>query len=93
MKRFDYIYDCDNRVAEESYCYDKTELEPIYHYEIESYADLLEFVEKRESDAWEHYYYGCMDCFNGDLFTIEDLARDADPSWFDDGSTVDVYEW
>lgn len=78
---------------EENYCYDKTELEPLYHYEIGSYKDLLEFIEKRKGDAWKHYYYGDMCTFNGRFYAIEDLARDAGPEWFDDGSTVDVYEW
>lgn len=77
----------------ESIEYDKTELEPLYHHEIESYDELLEFIGQRKDDKKAHYYFGFMECFNGEFYAIEDLKKDADPSWFDDDSPVDVYEW
>ena len=60
---------------EENYCYDKTPVEPLYHYEIESYEEFLNFIEDRKDDKKAHYFAGDMDCFNDELETIEDIRR------------------
>lgn len=58
-----------------------------------SYEELMEWLESRKDDKEERYYYGDIECLNGELYTIEDIKHDAEPSWFEDGGVSTVYEF
>ncbi len=51
-------------------------------YDFYTFQDLLAFCKERESDKEERYYWGWLDNFDGDLYTIEDLKDDASEDWF-----------
>ena len=58
-----------------------------------SYDELMEWLESRKDDKEERYYYGDIECLNGELYTIEDIMHDAEPSWFEDGGVSTIYEF
>lgn len=58
-----------------------------------TYEELVEWLESRKDDNKEHYYYGDIECMNGELYTIADIMHDAEPSWFDDGVVSTIYEF
>ena len=58
-----------------------------------SYEELMEWLESRKDDKEERYYYGDIECLNGELYTIEDIKHDAEPSWFEDGGVSTIYEF
>ena len=59
-----------------------------------TYEELMAWLESRKDDKEERYYYGDIECLNGELYTIADIMHDAEPSWFEDGgvSTIDEFE-
>ena len=58
-----------------------------------TYKELMEWLESRKDDKEERYYYGDIECLNGELYTIEDIMHDAEPSWFEDGGISTIYEF
>ena len=48
-----------------------------------TYEELMEWLEARKNDKEERYYYGDIECMNGELYTIEDIKHDAEPAWFE----------
>ena len=58
-----------------------------------TYDELMAWLESRKDDKEERYYYGDIECLNGELYTIEDIMHDAEPSWFEDGGVSTVYEF
>ena len=58
-----------------------------------NYEELMEWLESRKDDKEERYYYGDIECLNGELYTIEDIMHDAEPSWFEDGGVSTIYEF
>ena len=58
-----------------------------------TYDELMEWLESRKDDKEERYYYGDIECLNGELYTIEDIMHDAEPSWFEDGGVSTIYEF
>ena len=58
-----------------------------------SYDELMAWIESRKDDKEERYYYGDIECLNGELYTIEDIMHDAEPSWFEDGGVSTIYEF
>ena len=58
-----------------------------------TYDELMEWLEARKDDKEERYYYGDIECLNGELYTIEDIMHDAEPSWFEDGGVSTIYEF
>ena len=58
-----------------------------------TYDELMEWLESRKDDKEERYYYGDIECLNGELYTIEDIKHDAEPSWFEDGGVSTIYEF
>ena len=37
-----------------------------------TYDELMEWLEARKDDKEEHYYYGDIECMDGELYTIEE---------------------
>ena len=58
-----------------------------------TYEELMAWLESRKDDKEERYYYGDIECLNGELYTIEDIKHDAEPSWFEDGGVSTIYEF
>ena len=58
-----------------------------------TYDELMEWLEARKDDKEKRYYYGDIECLNGELYTIEDIKHDAEPSWFEDGGVSTIYEF
>ena len=58
-----------------------------------TYEELMEWLESRKDDKEERYYYGDIECLDGELYTIEDIKHDAEPSWFEDGGVSTIYEF
>ena len=58
-----------------------------------TYEELMEWLESRKDDKEERYYYGDIECLNGELYTIADIMHDAEPSWFEDGGVSTIYEF
>ena len=58
-----------------------------------TYEELMEWLEAKKDDKEERYYYGDIECMNGELYTIEDIKHDAEPSWFEDGGVSTIYEF
>ena len=58
-----------------------------------TYEELMAWLEARKDDKEERYYYGDIECLNGELYTIEDIMHDAEPSWFEDGGVSTIYEF
>ena len=58
-----------------------------------TYEELMEWLESRKDDKEERYYYGDIECMDGELYTIEDIKHDAEPSWFEDGGVSTIYEF
>lgn len=56
--------------------------EIIESYDFWTMQDLLCFCKERESDKSKRYYYGWLENYNGELYTIEDLEGDASDDWF-----------
>ena len=62
-------------------------------YTFRSMEELKKFLEERKDDKGERYYYGDLDNLYGDLYTIKDIEKDMDPSWFEDSGVSTVYEF
>ena len=58
-----------------------------------TYEELMAWLESRKDDKEERYYYGDIECLDGELYTIEDIMHDAEPSWFEDGGVSTIYEF
>ena len=58
-----------------------------------TYEELMAWLESRKDDKEERYYYGDIECMDGELYTIEDIKHDAEPSWFEDGGVSTIYEF
>ena len=58
-----------------------------------NYEELMEWLESRKDDKEERYYYGDIEGMDGELYTIEDIKHDAEPSWFEDGGVSTIYEF
>ena len=58
-----------------------------------TYEELMAWLEARKDDKEKRYYYGDIECLNGELYTIEDIMHDAEPSWFEDGGVSTIYEF
>ena len=58
-----------------------------------TYEELMAWLESRKDDKEERYYYGDIECLDGELYTIEDIKHDAEPSWFEDGGVSTIYEF
>ncbi len=62
-----------------------------YTYKFSSLEELQDWISTHSDDTREAFYWGDWDNFEG-LYTLDDLARDLDDSWFADGAEVEVYE-
>ena len=58
-----------------------------------TYEELMAWLESRKDDKEERYYYGDIECMNGELYTIADIIHDAEPAWFEDGGVSTIYEF
>ena len=58
-----------------------------------TYEELMAWLESRKDDKEERYYYGDIECMNGELYTIADIMHDAEPAWFEDGGVCEIYEF
>ena len=58
-----------------------------------TYEEHKEQLEDRKDDKEERYYYGDIECMNGELYTIENIMHDAEPAWFEDGGVSTIYEF
>ena len=58
-----------------------------------NYEELMEWLESRKDEREKLYYYGDIECFNGELYTIENIMHDAEPAWFEDGGVCEIYEF
>ena len=58
-----------------------------------TYEELMAWLEARKDDQEKRYYYGDIECLNGELYTIEDIMHDAEPAWFEDGVVSTIYEF
>ena len=58
-----------------------------------TYEELMAWLESRKDDKEKRYYYGDIECMDGELYTIEDIKHDAEPSWFEDGGVSTIYEF
>lgn len=65
----------------------------IYEYTFKTLEELKKFLEMYKDDKEEHFYYGDMDCFDGKLYSLEDLAEDVCDDWFSDDGLVHLYEF
>ena len=66
----------------------------IITHEFEDFEELEEFIEKRKEDKLHHYYWGFMECFDSELYTIADLQANMEPGWFEcNEEEVEIYEW
>lgn len=65
----------------------------MYELTFTTYEELMAWLESRKDDKEERYYYGDIECMNGELYTIEDIKHDAEPAWFEDGGVSTVYEF
>ncbi len=63
-----------------------------YTHEFETFEELTAWLDSRKDDKRAVYYYGFMENFDGTLYTVADIASDMDASWFDEGTTVEIYE-
>lgn len=62
-------------------------------YSFKSMDELKKFLEERKDEERELFYYGDLDTLDGNLYTIKDIEKDMDPSWFEDGGVSTVYEF
>ena len=58
-----------------------------------TYDELMEWLEARKDDKEKRYYYGDIECMNGELYTISDIMHDAESSWFENGEVSTIYEF
>ena len=58
-----------------------------------TYKELVEWLESRKNNKKEYYYYGDIECMNGELYTISDIMHDAESSWFENGEVSTIYEF
>lgn len=58
-----------------------------------TYEELMAWLESRKDEREKLYYYGDIECFNGELYTIENIMHDAEPAWFKDGGVCEIYEF
>ena len=58
-----------------------------------TYEELIEWLESRKNDKKEHYYYGDIECMDGELYTIKDIMHDAEPAWFENDGVSTIYEF
>lgn len=58
-----------------------------------TYEELMAWLESRKDDQEKRYYYGDIECMDGELYTIADIMHDAEPSWFEDGGVSTIYEF
>lgn len=66
----------------------------IITHEFEDFEELEDFIEKRKEDKLHHYYWGFMECFDSELYTIADLEANMEPGWFEcNEEEVEIYEW
>lgn len=65
----------------------------ISEYTFKTLEELRKFLEMYKDDKEEHFYYGDMDCFDGKLYSLEDLAEDVCDDWFSDDGLVHLYEF
>ena len=63
------------------------------NYTFSTMEALKAFLKSNSNDKEKRYYYGDIDCMNGELYTIADISNNMDPSWFEDGGVCDVYEF
>ena len=52
-------------------------------YTFRSMEELKKFLEERKDEEIELFYYGDLDTLDGNLYTIKDIEKDMDPSWFE----------
>ena len=62
-------------------------------YTFKNIEELNEFLDYRKGDKEKHYYFGDIDCMDNELYAIEDIRNEMDPSWFSDGGVLTVYEF
>lgn len=62
-------------------------------HEFYTYKEMLEFIEDRRDDKRACYYWGFIENLNGELYSIVELEKEAEPDWFEDGATSTVYEF
>ena len=63
-------------------------------YTFTNMAELKSFIEASKGDDKAHYFWGFIENYDGELYTIEDLENDISESWFDsDNSISSVYEF
>ena len=58
-----------------------------------TYEELMAWLESRNDVKEECYYYGDIECLNGELYTIEDIMHDAEPAHIEDGGVSTIYEF
>lgn len=65
----------------------------ITEYTFETMEELINFIDMYKDDKTKHYYYGDIDCYNGEVYSLEDLANDVCEDWFSDDGLVHLYEF
>ncbi len=65
-----------------------------YTHTFDSFEELKEWIAKRRDDKKAHYYYGFWENFDGNLYTIRDIEKDMDETWFcEESEPCEIYEW
>ena len=62
-------------------------------YQFSNKSSLMYFIEDRVDDKRSHYYWGNIENFDNEMYTLDDLMEDIDLSWFEDGGVVSVYDF
>ena len=62
-------------------------------YTFTSMDELMEFCDSRRDDKEAHYYWGFIENFDGEKYTIDDLRKEASEEWFEDGAESNIYEF
>lgn len=58
-----------------------------------NYKTLVDFCERHIDPDKRIWYWGDMDTFNGELYTLNELKADAKEDWFEDGGPVKLWKF
>ena len=61
-------------------------------YQFSNESSLMDFIEDRADDKRSHYYWGNIENFDNEMYTLSDLMEYMNLSWFEDGGVVSVYD-
>lgn len=65
----------------------------VAEYTFETIEELKKFIDMYKDDKHERYYYGDISCFDGELYSLEDLSYDVCEDWFSNDKLVHIYEF